>query len=53
MQRMETIKQSGPGSSLGSGTPGSLVVIWCLSISGSGEIRNFDFFTLNLTLKQC
>ena len=35
---METMKQSGLWSSLG--THGSLVVIWWLCISGSGETRN-------------
>ena len=37
--KMETLKQSGPWSSLG--THGSLVVIWWLCISSSGEDRNF------------
>ena len=39
LQKMETLKQSGPWSSLG--THGSLVVIWWLCISSSGEDRNF------------
>ena len=38
---METMKQSGLWSSLG--THGSLVVIWWLCISSSGEARKFDF----------
>ena len=37
---METMKQSGLWSSLG--THGSLVVIWWLCISSSGEARKFD-----------
>ena len=41
MQRMETMKQSGLWSSLG--THGSLVVIWWLCISSRGEARKFDF----------
>ena len=40
---METMKQSGLRSSLG--THGSLVVIWCLCISSSGEARKFDFLS--------
>ena len=40
-QRMETMKQSGLWSSLG--THGSVVVIWWLCISSSGETRKFDF----------
>ena len=40
-QRMETMKQPGLWSSLG--THGSLVVIWWLCISSSGETRKFDF----------
>ena len=40
-QRMETMKQSGLWSSLG--THGSVVVIWWLCISSSGETREFDF----------
>ena len=38
---METMKQSGLWSSLG--THGSLVVIWCLCISSSCETRKFKF----------
>ena len=38
---METMKQSGLWSSLG--THGSVVVIWCLCIYSSGETRKFDF----------
>ena len=40
MQRMETVKQSGLWSSLG--THVSLVVMYWLCISCSNEIRNFD-----------
>ena len=40
---METMKQSGLWSSLG--THGSLVVIWWLCISSSGETRKFDFLS--------
>ena len=40
---METMKQSGLWSSLG--THGSLVVIWRLCISSSGETRKFDFLS--------
>ena len=43
MQRMETMKQLGLWSSLG--THGSLVVIWWLCISSSGEVRKFDFWS--------
>ena len=43
MQKMETMKQSGLWSSLG--THGSLVVIWRLCISSSGEARKFDFLS--------
>ena len=39
--RMETMKQSGMWSSLG--THGSVVVIWWLCNSSSGETRKFDF----------
>ena len=46
---METMKQSGLWSSLG--THGSLVVIWCLCISGSNGIRNFDFFLRSIALQ--
>ena len=38
---METMKPSGMWSSLG--THGSLVVIWWLCISSSGDTRKFDF----------
>ena len=38
---METMKQSGMWSILG--THGSLVVIWWLCISDSGETGKFDF----------
>ena len=48
-QRMETMKQSGLWSSLG--THSSLVVIWWLCISSSGETRKFNLFKSNLTLK--
>ena len=40
-QRMETMKQSRLWSSVGA--HGSLVVIWWLFISSSGETRKFDF----------
>ena len=40
---METMKQSGLQSSLG--THGSLVVIWWLYISSSGETRKFDILS--------
>ena len=40
---METMKQSGLWSSLG--THRSLVVIWWLCISNSGEARKFDFLS--------
>ena len=40
---METMKQSGLWSSLG--THGSLVVIWWLCISSSGETRKFHFLS--------
>ena len=43
MQRMETMKQSGLWSSLG--THGSLVVIRWLCISSSSEARKFDFLS--------
>ena len=44
MQMMETMKQSGLWSSLG--TKGSLlVVLWWLCISSSGEARKFDFLS--------
>ena len=46
---METMKQSGQWSSLG--TYGSLVVIWWLCISSSGEARKFDFSKSNSTLR--
>ena len=49
MQVMETMKQSGPWSSLG--THGSLVVMWWLCISSSSETRNVYFLKLNLTLQ--
>ena len=42
-QRIETMKQSGLCSSLG--THGSLVVIWRLCVSCSGETRKFDFLS--------
>ena len=48
MQRKETMKHSGPWSSLG--THGSLVVLWWLCISSS-KCRNVYFLTLNLTLQ--
>ena len=41
MQGMETVKQLGLWSSLG--THGSLVVLWLLWISNSGETWKFDF----------
>ena len=40
---METMKQSGPWSSLG--THGSLLVTWWLCVSCSGETGNFDFLS--------
>ena len=40
---METLKQSGLWSSLG--THGSLVVMWWLCISSSGETRKFDILS--------
>ena len=43
MLRMETIKRSGLWSSLNA--HGSLVIIWWLCISGSGETRHFYFIS--------
>ena len=42
---METLKQLGLWSSLGSGTHGSLVVIWWLCISSTGEARKFHILS--------
>ena len=40
---METMKQAGLWNSLG--THGSLVVIWWLCISSSGETKKFNFLS--------
>ena len=46
MQRMETVKESGPWSSLG-----TLVVMWLFCISISGETWKFDFLKVKFDLE--